>query len=77
MIRDVIIVIVSIAFGFILSRMICYHEISRLKEQLTTSEDDNEQIVKDNANLVREISQLKTKIGEMESHNNIPDFRDW
>ena len=79
MIRDIIIVIISIAFGFVLSRMISHYEIHKLKEQLFASEDDNEKIVRDNANLVRENSALKTKIKEMEppEDENTPDFGMW
>lgn len=79
MIRDIIIVIISIAFGFVLSRMFSYHEIHKLKDQLFASENDNEQIVRDNANLVRENSQLRVKIRELEppSDSNTPDFENW
>ena len=79
MIRDIILVVLSIALGAIVSRLINHHEIRSLKDQLFESENNNEKIVRDNANLVRENSALQSKISEISnpSGKNIPDFKDW
>jgi len=79
MIRDIIIVVIGIAFGVIITRLLNHFEIHSLKNQLFASESDNEKIVRDNANLVRENSALKSKINEIERSRskNTPDFGDW
>lgn len=79
MIRDIILIVLSIAFGAIISRLINHHEIRSLKDQLFESENNNEKIVRDNANLVRENSALQSKITELSSPlgKNTPDFEDW
>lgn len=79
MIRDAILIVLSIALGAIISRLINHHEIHSLKDQLFESENNNEKIVRDNANLVRENSALQSKIAELSSPlgKNTPDFEDW
>ena len=58
-------------------RLINFHEICSLKDQLVDAEENNEKIIRDNAQLSKQNGMLKRRIAEIETSDNMPDFSDW
>jgi hypothetical protein len=68
--------ILGIAIGALVMRLINFHEICNLKDQLYDAEENNEKIIKDNAELSKENGMLKRRIEAIEAANHIPKFKD-
>lgn len=73
MLDKLIVGALSLTLGLIVARLFDEYEIHKLKEQLIRSEETNEKIIKENSELVKEVSRLKYKVDPQ----HIPDFHSW
>lgn len=70
MIEKTIMCVLGLILGIIISRIITHVEVHSLKEQLFESEENNEIIIKDNADLVRQNDILRKQIHELTTHSS-------
>lgn len=79
MVDKLIIGILGVILGIIISKILTHLEVSSLKNQLFESEQNNEEIIKDNADLVRQNDELRKKIYIINKRltKYEPDFKEW
>ena len=79
MVDKLIIGILGIILGIIISKILTHLEVGSLKNQLFESEQNNEEIIKDNADLVRQNDELRKKIYIINKRLSKyePDFKEW
>lgn len=79
MVDKLIIGILGVILGIIISKISTHLEVGSLKNQLFESEQNNEEIIKDNADLVRQNDELRKKIYIINKRLSKyePDFKEW
>ncbi len=79
MVDKIIIGVLGIILGIIISKILTHLEVGSLKNQLFESEQNNEEIIKDNADLVRQNDELRKKIYIINKRLSKyePDFKEW
>lgn len=79
MVDKIIIGILCLILGVLFARISTHFEVHSLKNQLFESEQNNETIIKDNTDLVRQNDELRKKL--YITHKKLskyePDFEDW
>lgn len=79
MIEKLFLTLFGIAFGFVLAKLFSHIQMHELKNRLIESDKNNEKIIQDNANLVRENTKLRDRLSELDKFcpKDLPDFKDW
>lgn len=66
--------VVGFLLGFLITRLFTHIEVHDLKSQLSNAEKENEVIVRDNSDLLRQNDVLRKKLNN--ATKNIPDFEE-